>query len=120
MKLSVMICGAVAAAMVPVAAMADDPRDPTLRNATARARDSAATRDLNRREEQRARATGVRWRVVSDGGNGRAEDSGYAADYDRQVAQYRRDRDHYEQDVAAWRRTVAACEAGYYDACDNR
>lgn len=122
MKIRALVTGVVAVAMMPVAAQADDPHDPAMRNAAARARDSEKTRELNRRENQRLVRTGVRWHVVRPGSAEETGDDGYAAamrDHDRDMAQYRRDRARYDQEMAEWRRAVAACRAGDDDACDN-
>ena len=122
MKISPLICGAIVAAMVPAIALADDPRDPAMRNAAARARDSAMTRELNRQENARVLKRGVTWRVVRGGGRDEADDGDYAAaaqDHERDMSEYRRSRARYEREMAAWRRAVAACDAGDYAACDN-
>lgn len=122
MKFNALLCGAIAVAMVPAAALADDPRDPAMRNAEARARDSAATRELNRRENARVLKRGVTWRVVPAGGRDEVADGDYAAaaqDHERDMAEYRRARARYERDMAGWRRAVAACEAGDDSACDD-
>ncbi|WP_066807402.1 hypothetical protein [Sphingomonas asaccharolytica] len=122
MKISALICGAIVAATVPAAALADDPRDPAMRNAAARVRDSAATRELNRQENSRVLKRGVTWRVVRDGRSDEAGDGDYAAasqDHERDMAEYRRSRARYEREMAEWRRAVAACDAGDYAACDN-
>ena len=122
MKISPLLCGAIVAAMVPAAALADDPRDPAMRNAEARARDSAITRQLNRQENARVLKRGVTWRVVRGGRGDEADDGDYAAaarDHERDMAEYRRNRARYEQEMAGWRRAVAACEAGDDAACDN-
>ena len=109
MKISSLICAAMVAAMVPVAAQADDRNDPAMRNAEARARDREITQGLNRQALSRARAQNARdaegWRAYKGKG---------AAD-----AAYARDRAQYEREMAAWRRAVAACRAGNYAACDN-
>ena len=122
MKISPLICGAIVAAMVPAAALADDPRDPTMRNADARARDSAKTRELNRQENSRVLKRGVTWRVVHGGRSDEADDGDYAAasqDHERDIAEYRRSRARYEREMAEWRHAVAACDTGDYAACDN-
>ncbi|HEX7752886.1 MAG TPA: hypothetical protein VF440_10865 [Novosphingobium sp.] len=102
--------------MVPTAAQADDPNDPAMRSAAARARDRAIIRQLNLREAARVRerdagyAQGWReWRAAQAGGQG----------YDRAQSDYARDRAQYERDMARWRRAVAACRAGDYSACDD-
>ncbi len=122
MKISPLICGAVVAAMVPAVALADDPRDPAMRNAAARARDSAKTRELNRQENARVLKRGVTWRVVRGGRSDEPGEGDYAAavqDHERDMAEYARSRARYERDMAGWRRAVAACEAGDDAACDN-
>jgi hypothetical protein len=122
MKVGLLICGAIVAAMVPAAALADDPRDPAMRNAAARARDSAITRELNRRENARVLKRGMTWRVVRGDRRDEADDGDYAVaaqDHERDMAEYRRSRARYERDMAEWRRAVAACDAGDYAACDN-
>jgi hypothetical protein len=122
MKITPLICGAIVAAMVPAVAFADDPRDPAMRNAEARARDSAITRELNRQENARVLERGVTWRVVRGGRGDEDSDGDYAAaaqDHERDMAEYRRSRSQYERDMADWRRAVAACRAGDYAACDN-
>jgi hypothetical protein len=124
MKINPFICAALIAAMMPTVALADDPHDPTMRSAAARARDRALTRQLNLDEMARvsqrdARAT-QGWRAA------RADDSAAASEYtarsrdhEHAVANYARDRAQYERDMAAWRRAVAACRAGDHSACDN-
>lgn len=122
MKVGIVLCGAVLAAMMSAAAWADDPRDPAMRNADARARDSAVTRELNRQENARVLKRGVTWRVVREADRDEVADGDYAAaarDHERDMAAYRRDRARYESEMAEWRRAVAACDAGDYDACDN-
>lgn len=122
MKISPLICGAIVAVMVPAAALADNPRDPAMRNAEARARDSAKTRELNRQENARVLRRGVTWRVVRGGRGDEADDGDYAAasqDHERDMAEYRRSRARYERETAEWRRAVAACDAGDDAACDN-
>ena len=49
------VCAVLAAALMPGAALADDPRDPAMRSAAARARDKAIIRQLNLREAARVR-----------------------------------------------------------------
>lgn len=116
MKISLLLYGAVIAAAVPVAALADDPRDPAMRNAAARARDAARTRELNRQENDRVVKRGVRWWYVRPDGTKVPGNGDYAAamrDYDRQMAEYDDGRARYEQEMADRR----ACRAGDDDAC---
>jgi hypothetical protein len=122
MKVNFLLCGAIVAAMAPAAALADDPHDLAMRNADARARDAAATRELNRKENARVVERGVTWRMVRAGDRGEAADGDYAAavrDHERDMAAYRRDHARYERDMAEWRRAVAACNAGDHTACDD-
>ncbi len=109
MGMRVWVGAALIAAMVPAVAQADDPNDPAMRSAAARARDRAIIRQLNLREAARVRerdagyAQGWReWRSAQAGN-----------------ADYARDRAQYERDMARWRRAVAACRAGDYSACDD-
>jgi hypothetical protein len=101
-------------ALTPAAAMADDPNDPAMRAADARARDRAIIRQLNRNQlaKVQARDAGYAagWRAYREGGarnagDARAENARRRADYDRQMA--------------AWRRAVAACNAGSWEYCDR-
>lgn len=109
MKFSSFVCAAMVAALMPVAAQADDRNDPTMRSATARARDKEITRNLNNQALTQARARNAR-----DAEGWRAYKAKPAAD-----AAYARQRAQYDRDMAAWRRAVAACRAGDYSACDN-
>jgi len=115
MKVSLLICGTVVVATMPVAALADDPHDPAMRNAAARARDSAKTRELNRQENDRVVKTGVRWWTVRPDGSKVAGGGNYAA----AMRDNERERARYEQEMADWRRAVAACRAGDRAACDD-
>ncbi len=120
------MCIAVTALLLPAAASADDPRDPTMRSAAARARDREIIRKLNLKELARVRALEARgelgWHIPRNSDKGSAVNASYAAqssDYERAKADYARDRAQYERDMAAWRRAVAACRQGDYSACDN-
>lgn len=75
-------------------ARADDPHDPTMRSAAARARDHAVIRGMNLRELAKVRA----------------RDAEFA-----RRAQRRRAR--YEQELAEWRHAARACRAGDYQYC---
>ena len=97
----------MSAILLPTAALADDPRDPGMRNADALARDRAMTKRLNEGQlayvRQRDGKTLRTYRQTQS-----AHDSAYAdanAEYSRKMA--------------AWRRAVAACNAGNRAACDN-
>lgn len=122
MRVKTLLCAALVAVTIPSAARADDPNDPTMHSATARARDHAMIRQLNLDELARTRARDARlaegWRTYreADGAHGGAR---YvpAGEYERASARYARDRAAYERRMAEWRRAVAACRAGDYDAC---
>lgn len=115
MRVNPLVCAALVAAMMPVTAWADDPHDPAMRSAAARARDREMIRQLNLRESARVRERDARyaqgWRSAQAGGDA-------AGDHERAMADYARDRADYERDMAEWRRAVAACRAGDYSACD--
>ena len=115
-----------ALAMLALAApvSADDPKDPAMRTAAARARDHELTRQLNLgqlahvRERDAAYAAG--WQAMRDHGNGSAANRDYA-DRSSQHRQAMADHDaaqaDYQQRMASWRRQVAACNAGDWSAC---
>lgn len=110
MRERLLVCAlALGAALLPSAAMADDPNDPTMRSAAARARDRAIIKRLNQEQlshvRQRDAGYAEGWRAYRSRGAD-AED-------------YAQRRDDYERKMAAWRRAVAACRAGDYSACDN-
>lgn len=122
-KVHTLICAAFIAA-IPAVAWADDPNDPAMRNADARARDRELTRQLNLEEMARVRqrdaraAQAARTTLARDSNSGDAEYSARRRDYDHAIASHARDRAQYEREMAAWRRAVAACRAGDYSACD--
>lgn len=124
MKLDWLVCAPVLVALMPAAALADDPKDPAMRSAAARARDREIIRQLNLREsarvQQRDAGYAEGWREWRG-----SERDGLAADYsarsrayDRDRADYAQQRARYERQMAAWRRAVDACRAGDYSACD--
>lgn len=101
-------------AALPSVALADDPNDPAMRNAEARARDRATIRQLNRDQlaKVQARDAGYAevWRAWREGRastaeGGATENARRRADYDRRMAE--------------WRRAVAACNAGRWEYCDR-
>lgn len=116
MRVHHVVCAAIAAALLPSGALADDPRDPTMRSAAARAKDREIIRQLNRQELARVRARDARY---AEGWRAYRENERAGRHHDRAVAAYERDRTRYERDMAAWRRAVSACRAGDYAACDN-
>jgi hypothetical protein len=99
MKVNLFVCALVGAVLLPAAALADDPNDPSMRNAAARARDREMTRQLNLRQGAMVRERDARYAAQNQG--------------------YTQSRADYEQQMAAWRRAVAACNAGDYAACGN-
>lgn len=126
MRVNPFVCAAIIAAMMPAAALADDPKDPAMRSAAARARDREIIRQLNLQELARVRQRDAGyaegWRAARLRGSYAADDEEYAArsrDHERALANHARDRAQYERDMAEWRRAVAACRAGDYSACDN-
>ena len=115
MRVYLFACAAAVAAMSPAAALADDPHDPTMRSAAARARDHETIRQLNLQELAMVRHRDAQyaqgWRD--------ARANGGSHDHERDMADYARSRANYERDMAQWRRTVAECRQGNYSACDN-
>lgn len=99
MKVNLFVCAVIGSVLLPAAALADDPNDPSMRHAAARARDHEMTRQLN----------------LAQGAMVRERDARYA----RQNQGYAASRASYEQQMAAWRRAVAACRSGDYAACGN-
>ena len=105
MKTSLLACAlALGIALVPTAASADDPRDPSMRSAEARARDKAIIKRLNQEQlayVQRSDAQHAEgWRAYRQGPQVNAG---------RQA--------QYQRDMAAWRRAVAKCRAGDREFC---
>ncbi|MFD1611593.1 hypothetical protein ACFSCW_07255 [Sphingomonas tabacisoli] len=107
-KFGSFVCAlAMGATFLPAAAFADDPHDPTMRSAAARARDRAIIKRMN--QEQLAyvrRRDAQRMQAFHAARN--ARDTRYAdarADYGRKMA--------------AWRHAVAACNAGQWEYCDR-
>jgi hypothetical protein len=118
-------CAALSAVLTPAIALADDPHDPAMRSAAARARDHEIIRQLNLRELAMVRERDAHyaegWRAAR-AGRGAAADADYAAsnrDHERALNDYARNRTQYEREMAQWRRAVAACRAGDYSACDG-
>ena len=101
-----LIAGALALGLglAPGAAMADDPHDPSMRSAAARARDAAIIRRLNQEQlayvQNRDAQYAEGWRAYREG---------------PRVAPARQAQ--YEREMAAWRRAVARCNAGYTEYC---
>lgn len=107
---------ALAGLLFSVAAQADDPNDPLMKDPRARARDRAIIRQLNLNELARVRERDARY---AEGWKAYRELPARQAEHARDVARYDAERDRYERDMAAWRRAVAACRAGRYEYCDR-
>ena len=129
MRVKTIACAALVAALMPgailpTAAFADDPHDPTMRSAAARARDHAMIRQLNLNELARTRVRDARyasgWQAYREA-RGSGGEARYVpeAEYEQASQRYAHDRAQYEQRMAEWRRAVAACRAGDYAACGN-
>lgn len=98
---------ALCAALLPTAALADDPNDPTMRSAAARARDSAIIKRMNQQQLAYVRQRDAkRWQAYREAQRG--HDDAYADA-----------RAEYADKMRAWRRAVAACNAGHWEYCDN-
>lgn len=93
---------ALGCAVVSSAAYADDPRDPAMRSAAARARDKAIIRQLNLDQAAYVKARDAR------------QAKGWAA-YKAYPAQQAA----YERKMAEWRRAVRMCESGHHEYCDG-
>lgn len=107
-KFGSIVCAlAMGVTLLPAAALADDPRDPTMKSATARARDSAETKRLNQ-----GQLAYVQQRDAKILRNYREAQSGHSGAYADAQAEYSRK-------MAAWRRAVAACNSGQWDYCDK-
>lgn len=123
MKFGWLICAPLLAAVVPTAALADDPKDPTMRSSAARARDREIIRQLNLEQLAHVRARDARyaegWRNWRESADHADAVSNYGARaYERDRADYAEQRARYDRQMAAWRRAVQACRAGDYDACE--
>ena len=107
-KFRPLVCALVmSAVLLPAAARADDPRDASMRSPAARARDRAIIRRLNQDQLAYVRQRDAgRMQAFRDARAGR----------DARYAEARAD---YERKMAAWRRAVAACNAGQWEYCDR-
>lgn len=114
----------LACVALPCAALADDPRDPTM-DAAAIARDREIIRQMNldllAQVTRRDKGYRQGWRDHALARSGSHPDQlAYQrrlADYRRKQARYAQDRGSYEQAMADWREDAAACRAGHYEAC---
>jgi len=117
---------ALLAGLFNAPALADDPKDPALRTAAARAADRERTRRLNLGElahvRQRDAAYAQGWAAARAAAPDPSGNEGYAAalrDHRARQTAYENDRADYDRRMAQWRRQVAACHAGEISACDN-
>lgn len=60
-RINSLVCAAIFASMMPTVALADDPHDPAMRSAAARARDREIVRQLNLQELARVRERDARY-----------------------------------------------------------
>jgi hypothetical protein len=122
MRVNPFLFTALVAAVMPAVALADDPNDPAMRSAAARARDHEIIRQLNKQELAKVRERDAHyaegWRAARANGSSAADYAARSQDHDRAMTDYARDRARYEREMAAWRRAVAACRAGDNSACD--
>lgn len=98
---------AVSTALLPAAALADDPHDPTMRSAAARARDRAIIKRMNLDQLAYVRRRDARRMQAFHEAQG-ARDTRYADA-----------RAEHGREMAAWRRAVAACHAGRWEYCEH-
>lgn len=98
---------ALGAALLPAAALADDPRDTTMRSAAARARDRAIIKRMNQQQLAYVRRRDAK-QMQAYRDTQRGHDDAYADA-----------RADYAQRMRAWRHAVAACNAGRWEYCDN-
>ncbi|MEO5598107.1 MAG: hypothetical protein ABIQ66_05760, partial [Novosphingobium sp.] len=128
MRVRLLACAAIVAAVMPVAALADDPRDPAMRSAAARERDREGIRQLNLNELAMVRDRDAQyapgWAAAA---TRKAQLAQAPADYDANAEYDAQSRDHrqdmadyassraaYQQQLANWRRAVAECRQGNY------
>lgn len=119
---AVVCCAALAlsALTFATAASADDPNDPSMRSAAARAHDKAIIRDLNLRELDRVRARDARYQEGWEAyRQSRSASDPARDDYERDMARYRAERERHDREMAAWRDAVRRCEAGEWRYCDR-
>lgn len=112
---------ALAAALVPLSAQADDPNDPAMQTKAARERDRAMIRKLNRDMLEQVRARDAQyakgWQAYRDQPARQAEYKRALAQHQRAQAQYSQDRAAYEAKMRQWRRAVELCRAGREEYC---
>lgn len=97
----------VAGAFLSAPALADDPRDPTMRSEAARARDRAIIRQMNQEQLVYVRDRDADILKNRDQANRTAHRA-----YDEARADY-------ERRMETWRDAVSACRAGRLKYCGN-
>ena len=106
----------LASAAYSPTAMADDPNDPAMQTSAARARDQAIIKRHNEEQlayvSQRDAQYAAGWRAYRSRGADQE-------DYERANQRYAQARSNYGDQMMAWRRGVAACNAGEYSACGH-
>ena len=98
---------AIGAALLPAAALADDPQDPAMHSAAAHARDHALVKRMNQDQLAYVRHRDARSRQSYD--EARSEGD----------ASYAEARAEYARQIAAWRHAVTACNSGRWEYCAN-
>lgn len=98
---------AIGATLLPATAFADDPYDLTMRTAAARAKDRAIIKQMNQNQLAYVRER--------DANNLQS----YRQAQTERTSAYADARAEHERKMTAWRRAVAACNAGRWDSCDN-
>ena len=86
--------------VLPTAAIADDPNDPSMKSRAARERDAAEIRRMNQEQLRYVRERDARYA------------KGWQATRDYPAAQR-----EYERAMAEWRRAVRLCREGYHEYC---
>ena len=113
---------AFTAGMASTPARADDPNDPAMRTAEARARDKAIIKQLNEDQLAYVRERDARyaqgWEAYRQAhGDRDARQAASYADTQGSSGAYAQARSDYDAALAQWRRDVAACRAGNYEHC---
>lgn len=103
-------------------AQADDPNDPTMASLSARERDRAIIRKLNRDQLAYVRERDARyaqgWNDYRAEHGDRGEEGG-REESESDDAGYASAQREYRAELARWRQDVAACRAGYYERCGD-
>ncbi|MDE2597129.1 MAG: hypothetical protein KGL44_09655 [Sphingomonadales bacterium] len=92
-------------------ALADDPNDPAMRSAAARARDRAIIRQLNRNQLAHVRARDA---AYARGWQAYRDYPAQLAEVDRRNAEIREEN---ARRMAEWRHAVSACRSGRTEYC---